>query len=190
MNLLWSGEPRKTILYNRAFPWALYDKFFFLAGNIFSANKLSKSDDSAAGVAHVSKGQKSIERERTHTRAPNMKRTCLSLGIAAIVILLAMAADRTRGFGSAAAQEKAAAETAVKIDNLTFSPVAVTVPVGSSVRWTNHDDIPHNVTSDDDSFKSKTLRTDENFSYTFNQAGTYSYYCSIHPRMAGKIVVK
>jgi len=119
-----------------------------------------------------------------------MKRTCWSLGIAAIAILIAMAAGRSRSFGFAAAQEKAAAETAVKIDNFTFSPVTVTVPVGSTVRWTNHDDIPHNVISDDESFKSKTLGTDQNFSYTFTKAGTYSYSCSIHPRMKGKIVVQ
>jgi plastocyanin len=118
-----------------------------------------------------------------------MKRTCWNLGIAAIVILVAMAAGRARGFGPVIEQE-AAGETAVKIDNFSFSPLTVTVPVGSTVRWTNHDDIPHNVTSDNDSFKSKTLRTDENFSYTFSKAGTYAYYCSIHPRMTGKIVVQ
>jgi len=119
-----------------------------------------------------------------------MKRTCWNLGIAAVAILIAMAAGRERSFGSPAAQAQTAADTAVKIDNFTFSPGAVTVTVGSTVRWTNHDDIPHNVVSDDKSFKSKVLDTDENFSYTFTKPGTYSYYCSIHPKMTGKIVVQ
>ena len=119
-----------------------------------------------------------------------MKRTFWSLGIATVVILIALVAGRSRTFGSATAQQTSAAETAVKIDNFSFSPVTVTVPVGSTVRWTNHDDVPHNIVNDDKSIKSKTLDTDENFSYTFTKPGTYSYFCSIHPRMTGKIVVQ
>ncbi len=119
-----------------------------------------------------------------------MKRTFWSLSIATVAILIAMAAGRSMTFGSATAQQTASAETAVKIDNFSFSPNTVTVPVGSTVRWTNHDDVPHNVVNDDKSIKSKTLDTDENFSYTFTKPGTYSYFCSIHPRMTGKIVVQ
>ena len=120
-----------------------------------------------------------------------MKRTYLTLSIAAAVILIAMAAGRARASGSARAAEKPAAETAIKIDNFTFSPNTVTVPVGSTVRWMNHDDIPHTVVSDDKTtFKSKALDTDDGFSYTFTKRGTYLYFCSIHPKMTGKIVVK
>ena len=120
-----------------------------------------------------------------------MKRTYLTLSIAAAVILIAMAAGRARASGSALAGEKPAAETAIKIDNFTFSPNTVTVPVGSTVRWMNHDDIPHTVVSDDKTtFKSKALDTDDGFSYTFTKPGTYLYFCSIHPKMTGKIVVK
>ena len=82
----------------------------------------------------------------------------------------------------------AAAE--VKIDNFSFAPQAVTVPVGATVTWTNRDDIPHTVVSTDGVFKSKVRDTDEKFSYTFSKAGTYSYFCSIHPKMTGKIVVQ
>jgi plastocyanin len=64
------------------------------------------------------------------------------------------------------------------------------VPAGTTVRWTNHDEIPHNVVSQDKSFKSKAMDTNENFSYTFAKPGTYSYFCSIHPRMTGKIIVQ
>ena len=120
-----------------------------------------------------------------------MKRTSWILGIVAFAILIAAAVGRSKNFSSAAAEEKPAAETAVKIYNFTFSPVTVTVAVGSTVRWTNHDDIPHTVVSDDKtSFKSKALDTDDSFSYTFTKPGTYLYFCSIHPKMTAKIVVQ
>ena len=92
---------------------------------------------------------------------------------------------------TASAQQKA--ETAeVKIDNFTFGPAALTVPVGTTVTWINKDDIPHTVVSTDDSktFKSKVLDTDEKFSFTFSRAGTYPYFCSIHPKMTGKVIVQ
>ena len=99
-----------------------------------------------------------------------------------------MMAGRAKTSGVTAAEEKPATE--IKIDNFSFSPNTLTVPVGSTVRWTNHDDVPHNVVNDDKSFKSKTMDTDENFSYTFTKPGTYTYFCSIHPKMTGKIVVQ
>ena len=76
------------------------------------------------------------------------------------------------------------------IDNFSFAPMTVTVPVGTTVTWTNHDDIPHNVVSPDRKFKSPVLDTGEMFSHTFDVAGTYKYYCSIHPRMTGQVVVR
>ncbi len=91
----------------------------------------------------------------------------------------------------ASAQEKPATAE-VKIDNFSFGPATLTVPVGTSVTWTNRDDIPHTVVSTDDpkSFKSKVLDTDEKFSFTFSKAGTYPYFCSIHPKMTGKVIVQ
>jgi plastocyanin len=83
-----------------------------------------------------------------------------------------------------------AVDTAVKIDNFVFGPQTLTVPVGTTVTWTNSDDIPHTAVSTDGVFKSKVMDTDEKFSYTFTKAGTYSYYCTIHPKMTGKIVVQ
>ena len=80
--------------------------------------------------------------------------------------------------------------TEVKIDNFSFGPATLTVPVGTSVTWTNRDDIPHTVVSTDGVFKSKVLDTDEKFSFTFSKAGTYPYFCSIHPKMTGKVVVQ
>ena len=94
-----------------------------------------------------------------------------------------------------AGHQKAQAEvpsstTEVKIDNFNFAPTTATVAAGTTVTWTNRDDVPHTVVSDDKTFKSKTLDTDEKFSYTFTKPGTYSYFCSLHPKMTGKIVVQ
>jgi len=78
----------------------------------------------------------------------------------------------------------------VKIDNFNFGPGTLTVSAGTTVTWTNHDDIPHNVVSSDGGFKSRVLDTDEKFSYTFTKAGSFPYFCSLHPKMTGKVVVQ
>lgn len=78
----------------------------------------------------------------------------------------------------------------VKIDNFSFTPTTLTVKAGTQITWTNGDDIPHNVVSDDQSFRSKVLDTDERFTLTASKPGTYSYFCSIHPKMTGKVVVE
>ena len=78
----------------------------------------------------------------------------------------------------------------VKIDNFSFAPQTLTVPVGATVTWTNRDDIPHTAVSTDGVFKSKVMDTDEKFSYTFTKPGTYPYYCTIHPKMTGKVIVQ
>jgi plastocyanin len=83
-----------------------------------------------------------------------------------------------------------AADTAVKIDNFTFTPQRVTVKAGTTVTWTNQDDIPHTVTSATKAFRSKALDTDDKFSFTFTTAGVYEYFCSLHPHMTGTIVVE
>ncbi|HZC23284.1 MAG TPA: cupredoxin family copper-binding protein [Candidatus Binatia bacterium] len=78
----------------------------------------------------------------------------------------------------------------VKIDNFSFGPQSLTVKVGTIVTWTNRDDIPHTVVSSDGVFKSKARDTDESFSYKFDKAGTYPYFCSLHPKMTGQVVVQ
>ena len=78
----------------------------------------------------------------------------------------------------------------ISIDNFSFAPMDVTIPVGSQVTWVNKDDVPHTVVSVDHQFKSKALDTDEKFSFTFPNPGIYEYFCSVHPKMVGKIVVK
>ena len=85
------------------------------------------------------------------------------------------------------AQEMAAT---VKIDNFSFSPATLQIKAGTTVTWTNADDIPHTVVSDDKIFKSKALDTDDKFSFKFDKAGTYPYFCSLHPKMTAKVVVQ
>jgi 3',5'-cyclic-AMP phosphodiesterase len=77
----------------------------------------------------------------------------------------------------------------VVIDNFSFAPAALSVPVGSTVTWTNHDDVPHNVVSAEQQFKSSVLDTDQKFSRQFNDAGVYKYFCGLHPRMTGQVTV-
>ncbi|MFZ2159624.1 MAG: cupredoxin family copper-binding protein [Bradyrhizobium sp.] len=82
-----------------------------------------------------------------------------------------------------------AEETAVMIDNFTFEPQQLNVKVGTTVTWKNRDDIPHTVVSAG-KFRSKTLDTDDSFSFTFTSAGDYRYFCSLHPHMTGMIKVE
>lgn len=84
----------------------------------------------------------------------------------------------------------AAPPAAVSIGNFTFGPQILTVPAGATVTWTNGDDIPHTVVAVDKTFRTKVLDTGDSFSFTFARPGTYGYFCSIHPHMTGKIVVK
>lgn len=93
----------------------------------------------------------------------------------------------------ALAGETAAAAPAavtVTIDNFSFTPAVATVTPGTTVTWVNHDDIPHTVVETDKAFRSKALDTDDRFSFTFTTPGDYAYFCSLHPHMTGKIIVR
>jgi plastocyanin len=92
--------------------------------------------------------------------------------------------------GGAVAGEKASAKE-ITIDNFSFGPQMLTVPAGTQVTWVNHDDIPHTVVSEDlVTFRSRALDTDDSWSFTFTKPGTYTYFCSIHPKMTAKVVVQ
>jgi len=78
----------------------------------------------------------------------------------------------------------------INIVNFSFTPPTLTIPIGTKVTWVNHDDEPHIVRNTDKRFVSPVLDTDDKFSYTFTTPGTYAYYCSIHPVMTAKIIVK
>jgi len=108
----------------------------------------------------------------------------------AFALLLALVAVLILHPTRARSEDAKASPTEVKVDNFTFGPDSLTVPVNSTVTWINKDDVPHVIASNDGVFKSKALDTDDKYSYTFSKAGTYPYYCSIHPKMVGKIVVQ
>lgn len=87
--------------------------------------------------------------------------------------------------------QNAASAGVVSIDNFTFTPQTVTVKPGTTITWTNKDDIPHGIASDNNVFpRSKALDTDDSFSFTFTTPGTYKYFCYVHPHMTGTIVVE
>src|SRR5204863_471264 len=90
-------------------------------------------------------------------------------------------------FPSASVQ---AADTELNIDQFAFHPQRITVRAGTTVTWTNEDDVPHTVASSSKLFKSKALDTGDKFSFTFTTPGTYEYFCSSHPHMTGAIVVE
>jgi plastocyanin len=77
----------------------------------------------------------------------------------------------------------------VLLDNFSFAPSTISVPVGSTITWTNRDDIPHNIVSTERMFRSPVLDTDEQFSHRFDAPGAYQYFCTLHPKMTGRIVV-
>jgi plastocyanin len=107
----------------------------------------------------------------------------------AACLLLVMAISESRGV-LAASPEANLPGVQVSIDNFSFTPPVVTVKPGTQITWINRDDIPHTVVSNENVFKSKALDTDDKFSFTLSKPGTYSYFCSLHPRMTAKVVVE
>jgi plastocyanin len=100
---------------------------------------------------------------------------------AALACALAPLAAQTQGLERAGA---------VVIDNFVFSPERLVIKAGTTVTWSNRDDIPHTVAATGRAFKSKAMDTDESFSFTFTTPGEYAYFCSLHPHMTGTIVVE
>jgi plastocyanin len=92
------------------------------------------------------------------------------------------------GVALARAQEPA---SAISIDNFSFTPATLTVKAGTTVTWTNRDDIPHGIAATNNAFKkSQALDTDDSYSFTFTTPGTYQYFCYLHPHMVGSILVE
>jgi len=111
----------------------------------------------------------------------------LSPGRAAVAaMLLGPLVGALLAYGAIAAQEA----NEVKIDNFVFNPAELTIAVGTTVKFVNHDDIPHSVVDKNKAFRSKALDTDDSFSFTFANAGSFDYFCGLHPHMTGKIIVK
>ena len=124
---------------------------------------------------------------KAYLRSPGVWRLAVGrLGVGRLGIRLAIAAAILLPLGAFSAQ---ADEVKVTIDNFTFTPPELKLKVGDTVTWTNHDDIPHTVVSAG-KFRSKTMDTDNTFTFTFTAAGDYKYFCSLHPHMTGMIKVE
>ena len=114
---------------------------------------------------------------------PRRRRMVLSLGAVGVGSLLAVALPELTAAG-------AASPATVKIDNFAFAPATLTITAGTTVTWKNDDDSPHRIGDKNGTFKSAALDTDDTFSHTFTVPGEYAYICTIHPYMAGTIIVK
>ena len=118
------------------------------------------------------------------------KKATWIFGMTAIVVVGLVSMVGTRKIWAAGAGPSPGG-IEVKIDNFSFGPMTMTVAAGTTVTWTNDDDVPHTVVSDDKTtFKSKALDTGEHFSYTFLKPGKYPYFCSVHPKMVAEVVVQ
>ena len=104
-----------------------------------------------------------------------------------VALLLGPLVGAMLAFGAVAAPD---ATDVITIDNFTFTPKELTVAVGTTVKWVNHDDIPHTVVEKKTTFRSKALDTDDSYSFTFASAGTFDYFCGLHPHMVGQVIVK
>jgi len=109
----------------------------------------------------------------------NTRRRLLATALLAVAVAAAGLAPSSAG----------AEETTVKIDNFAFAPEQLTVKAGTTVTWTNEDNIPHTVVATGRAFKSKALDTDDKFSFTFTTPGSYEYFCSLHPHMKAMVTV-
>ena len=120
-----------------------------------------------------------------------MKRIFLSAAAIAVLVL-PLSLSRVNHAKPVADDHMASAyKFQVKIDNFSFEPATLTITPGATVTWVNQDDVPHNiVSSEGKTLKSPVLDTDQKFSYTFDKPGTYAYFCGIHPRMTGKVIVR
>jgi plastocyanin len=114
-----------------------------------------------------------------------LKKLIFAIAIVMIAVLLG-ATTASRSF----AADSTTPAVEVNIDNFSFSPATIKVKAGTTVTWTNRDDIPHTVVANDKSFKSKVLDTGEKFSFTATKPGSYPYFCSLHPKMTGTLVVE
>jgi plastocyanin len=117
------------------------------------------------------------------------------IGIVSVITLrVASGSSASQPAGSSGAVQTVSTGTPgaseVKIDNFVFNPSIVTVKAGTQVTWINKDDIPHTVDSTDGKFKSNALDTEDKFQFSFNTPGEYPFFCRMHPKMTGKIIVQ
>lgn len=123
-------------------------------------------------------------------RSPRFPRPQWSRRVLTAAIALALLAIGPGIAAAATPTETAMAHPTVTIDNFTFGPKVLTVKAGTTVTWVNRDDIPHTILDKNRKvFRSKVLDTEDTFSFTFAQPGTYDYFCGLHPHMTARVVV-
>jgi len=118
------------------------------------------------------------------TLTPKNKLGALLFGLISLNLsLLGRAGENTASVG--------AKENRIEIKDFAFNPQTITVKSGQKITWINHDEEPHTVVSVGKKFqRSSALDTDQEFSITAGAPGTYEYFCSVHPKMTGTIVVE
>ena len=112
-----------------------------------------------------------------------LNRSKLNFALLLVLAICALAVT-SRGFNAIGNPNE------IVIENFSFEPATLTIKAGTTVTWVNHDDEPHTATATDKRFNSKTLDNGDRFSQEFNAPGVYNYYCALHPKMTGKIIVK
>ena len=119
-------------------------------------------------------------------------RTTIAVASLATFVAIVAGSAEKRAAVVATSAPTSAPSAKVTIDNFSFTPAELTITAGQTVTWINHDDVPHTVISrkPDRSLKSDALDTDETYKHTFATAGTYDYFCSVHPHMTGRVIVK
>ncbi len=109
----------------------------------------------------------------------------------AMAIMLSLGAPAYFSLQAAAVASPAKARMlTVQIKNFAFVPAVVTVTPGTTVTWINTDEDPHTVTATNKSFHSAAIDTSGRYTFTFRKAGDFAYFCSLHPHMTGKVIVK
>jgi plastocyanin len=128
-------------------------------------------------------------RKKNKKGETTLKRKKWSLALSTTILTAVAIASSSLPKTAVGAESNSIPAPEVKIDNFNFGP-DLTISAGTTVTWTNQDDVPHVVASDSNIFKSKALDTNDHFSYTFAKPGTYVYYCTVHPRMTAKVIVQ
>ena len=126
-------------------------------------------------------------------KSSTFKRSALALmamSLVTIAIASGASSNPATTVNSVSADSPSTAGTEVKIDNFVFNPAVIVVKAGTKVVWTNKDDIPHTVDSTDGKFKSNPLDTEDKFEFNFTAPGEYPFFCRMHPKMTGKVVVQ
>ncbi|MFV1999273.1 MAG: plastocyanin/azurin family copper-binding protein [Acidimicrobiia bacterium] len=118
------------------------------------------------------------------------KRIMMFIGIAAGALVLAACSSSPSESVTTTSSGAPSGGSEVSIENFAFGPADLTVSVGDTITWTNNENgVPHTTTADDGLWDSSTMRPDDTFAFTFTEAGTFTYLCTIHPSMRATITV-